>query len=147
MNSSATSGDFVVLPGLVSRQLDFGVNPNAQVYYTTDGSDPRGPDGMPSDSAILADGQKITIDQNTRIIARAYDETSRGQEARIVLTDWGGTTQFDFSVPLSPLVISEIHYNPANATQAELDAGFDRDDFEFIEVHNPSATAASLAGL
>ncbi len=147
INSSTNSGDFVVLPGLVSRHFEFGISPTATVYYTTDATDPRGPDGMPSASAILVEDQTITINENTRIIARAFDETNRGTEARIVRTDWSGITQFDVSVAASPLVISEIQYNPSEPTQAELDAGFESDDFEFMELHNPSDSPTSLVGI
>ena len=44
-------------------------------------------------------------------------------------------------VPASGLRISEINYNPADPTTAEISAGFDdNDDFEFIELFNPLTT-------
>lgn len=46
------------------------------------------------------------------------------------------------------LVISELHYNPAGATTAEIAAGFSTGDFEFIELMNISSThAVSLANV
>ena len=42
INSSAFSTDMLILPELVSREVFFGVNPASKVYYTTDGTDPRG---------------------------------------------------------------------------------------------------------
>ena len=54
INSSVSNTDMLVLPELVSRQLAFGQNPAAHVYYTTDGTDPRGPDGNPSPAALLS---------------------------------------------------------------------------------------------
>ena len=45
--------------------------------------------------------------------------------------------------PVSDLRISEINYNPAEPTAAEIAAGFeDNDDFEFIELFNSSTTGA-----
>ena len=45
------------------------------------------------------------------------------------------------------LVVSEVHYNPANPTGGELSASNDNDEFEFIEVRNTSASqTVNLAG-
>jgi hypothetical protein len=45
------------------------------------------------------------------------------------------------------LVVSEVHYNPANPTGGELSASSDNDEFEFIEVRNISASqTVNLAG-
>ncbi len=48
-----------------------------------------------------------------------------------------------------PLLVTEIHYNPAPPTDEEVRAGFaDNDDFEFIELHNPHTTnTLDLTGL
>ncbi|MGI9243233.1 MAG: CotH kinase family protein, partial [Verrucomicrobiales bacterium] len=46
------------------------------------------------------------------------------------------------------LVISKIHYRPADASPSELSAGFsDRDDFEFIELANSGLLALDLSGV
>lgn len=46
------------------------------------------------------------------------------------------------------LVISEIMYNPSDTTPAEAAAGFEREDFEFIELQNISSTESlDLSGL
>ncbi len=128
LNSTASSTDMLILPELVSREILFGVNPAAKVYYTTDGTDPRGPDGNPSPSAqILPNGETITITQNTRVIARNFDDAiDRGEQSRMVGVDkiyWSGPLQYDFVTTTSPLVISEIHYNPTPATEAETTDG------------------------
>lgn len=60
----------------------------------------------------------------------------------ITITGTGGT----LSAAAGNLVISEIHYNPANPTGGELSASSDKDEFEFIEVRNISAQTVSLAG-
>ena len=152
LNSTASSTDMLILPELVSREILFGVNPAAKVYYTTDGTDPRGPDGNPSPSAqVLPDGESITITQNTRVIARNFDDViDRGEQSRVVGVDqiyWSGPLQYDFVTTTSSLVISEIHYNPTPATEAEIDAGYESDDFEFIEILNPTRQVADLTGV
>ncbi len=46
------------------------------------------------------------------------------------------------------LVISEIHYHPADPSAAEIAAGFtDKDDFEFLELLNIGAETVNLAGV
>ena len=45
------------------------------------------------------------------------------------------------------LVVSEVHYNPTAPTGGELSASSDKDEFEFVEVRNISATqTVNLAG-
>ena len=46
------------------------------------------------------------------------------------------------TVSTDNLRISEIHYNPADPSGSEIAAGYDNDDFEFIEIYNPSTTGA-----
>ena len=147
INSSKTSGDMLMLPEL--RTTTFDVNPNASVFYTTDGTDPRGPDGMPSATAIaLPIGESVTVNENTRIVARNFDDVSdRGDESGIVLTDWSGPRQYDFVVTGSDVVISELNYNPSATSDAEEAAGFGRDDFEFIELLNVGSQPADLIGV
>ncbi len=148
INSSATSGDMLILAELVSRKVQFGENPNAKVYYTTDGTDPRGPNGQPSATAKLAvAGQpSFNLTTNTRVIARVFDETDRGPESAIVRTDWSMPIQYDLMIGTPDLVISEVNYNPSNPTAAQAAAGLTSDDFEYIEIYNRGTTAANLIG-
>ena len=150
INSSATSGDILLLPELITRAVRVGPNPNGQVYYTTDGTDPRGPDGMPTESATLSSpDETFTVTDNVRITARYFDDvTDRGFSSNIVGTDWSGLTFYDFVVEDSPLVISEINYHPLPPTEVELQVIPDLtdDDFEFLEVYNPGSTPISLIG-
>ena len=105
------------------------------------------PDGTPAATAIASQpDQPLVIDRNTRVIARTFDETDRGTEAAIVLTDWGAPAIYDLIVEPLPVVISEVNYHPAPPTAAEQDAGWASDDFEFIEIYNPNTTPASLVG-
>ena len=51
------------------------------------------------------------------------------------------TSTLDNRLPQDALRISELHYNPADPSASEIAAGFDNnDDFEFIEIYNPSTT-------
>ncbi|MCA9152847.1 MAG: lamin tail domain-containing protein, partial [Planctomycetales bacterium] len=147
-NQSAAGNDLMVLPELVARETLFGLSPTASVYYTTDGTDPRGADGNPSASATqLLNGGDVTIDRNVRIIARAFDEADRGKQSAIVRSDWSGPVEYNFSVRSQPFVISEVNYNPSPATDAEKLAGFSSDDFEFIELQFNGITQTDLLGL
>ena len=53
------------------------------------------------------------------------------------------TAPLDATVSSDNLRISEIYFNPADPSASEVAAGFDNnDDFEFIEIYNPSTTGA-----
>jgi hypothetical protein len=62
---------------------------------------------------------------------------------------WSPAVQFVAGTPnvsayTSSLVISEFMYQPAPVTPAEFAAGFNNEDFEFIEVRNVGATSVDL---
>lgn len=67
--------------------------------------------------------------------------------------EWSAPARAYFFVDALPaatanLVISEIHYRPADVSPAEMAAGFtDRDDFEFIELMNSGVQTANLTGV
>ncbi|MCA9214903.1 MAG: lamin tail domain-containing protein [Planctomycetales bacterium] len=150
MNSSATSNDLLFLPGLVSRFLTFEPSPSGKIYYTTDGTDPRAPDGTVNASAtLLAKGQTLSFASNTQIVARNFDDSDRGRESRIVLTDWGAPRTINYLVSQPQLAITEINYNPVGATTAELavNPNWKDGDFEFIEITNVGTTTADLTGV
>ncbi len=44
----------------------------------------------------------------------------------------------------SPLVLNEVMYHPAAETPEEVAAGFDTDDFEYLEIYNRSGTTQTL---
>lgn len=72
----------------------------------------------------------IVLDDSTQVNARTF-----------VNGQFSALSTADLVVPASQsdLRISEIHFNPAAPTPAELAAGFlDNDDFEFIEIINPN---------
>ncbi|MCP4189120.1 MAG: hypothetical protein GY768_00680 [Planctomycetaceae bacterium] len=99
VNAAATSGDMLLVPELVSQQVSVGKNPAAKVYLTTDGSDPRSAEGLPSQNSADWDvNQKFTVNENVRLIARTLDISDRGPESKIVLTDWSAPTIYDLVV-------------------------------------------------
>ncbi len=63
------------------------------------------------------------------------------------VAQWRGLDRMEprLLLSVSDLLITEINYNPADANTAigEIDTG-DNDDFEFIEIHNPTAQNVSL---
>ena len=57
--------------------------------------------------------------------------------------NWSALSSAALLIPVSQadLRISELHFNPADPSSAEIAAGFiDNDDFEFLEIFNPSPT-------
>jgi CotH kinase protein/Concanavalin A-like lectin/glucanases superfamily/Lamin Tail Domain/Chitobiase/beta-hexosaminidase C-terminal domain/Bacterial TSP3 repeat len=113
------------------------------VYYTLDGTDPRLSGGGVAPGALtIASGGVLDLAASTTFTGRVLNGA-----------DWSAATQSYFSVATVPassanLVISEFSYNPANASAAEIAAGFENsNDFEFIELLNTSATAVNLLGL
>lgn len=68
-------------------------------------------------------------------------------------TTWSALNESTFLLdtdPASPanLAIAEIHYHPADASPAEITAGFDdAEDFEFIELLNTSSRHVDLEGV
>ena len=109
-----------------------------QIYFTTDGSDPRASGNAPSESAVLYDGTPIVVNENTLLRARTSDGTL-----------WSAITEEFYQIVPSTLTITELNYNPYDPTEAELleIPALDNDDFEFIEVENNGSLATNLAGL
>ncbi len=136
LNESSASSDFLIGYELIGRKkLGSDIFPG-EIYYTTDGSDPRASGGTVNPAAIAYDPAGITIDQNTLLNARS---TLNGQ--------WSPLTQEFFQVAQPTIKITELNYNPHNPTAAELavDADLDSDDFEFIEVQNDGSDTVSLS--
>ena len=74
----------------------------------------------------------LILNTSTNILARTF---SNGE--------WSAINNATFAIPVSQsdLRISELHFNPADPSATEIAAGFDNnDDFEFIEIYNPSTT-------
>ncbi|MCA9211628.1 MAG: lamin tail domain-containing protein, partial [Planctomycetales bacterium] len=108
------------------------------VYFTTDGSDPRVAGGAVSATAT-AYGSPIAINGTTNVKARLQ----KADGSWSPLSD--ATFITNVSATPDSLRITEIHYHPADPTDAEVAAGYnDPDDFEFIEIFNKSDATIDL---
>jgi hypothetical protein len=122
------------------------------VYYTLDGSDPRGEDGAIRPEARLATGP-IQINGFTRITARVYKQGHGRTTNGYIPTgdDWSapivGVYYNDSPAAFGNVAISEVHFHPGEPNAAERAAGYtDADDFEFIELTNTSTSNVVLTG-
>ena len=103
------------------------------IYYTTDGTDPRALGGEIAPGASAGgDSVGVTINGVTTVQARIKNGT-----------DWSAPWVVTFYPPqdFSGLVINELHYHPLTA------ASVDGDLYEFIELYNGGATALRLDDL
>ena len=89
--------------------------------------------------ATTPDGP-VVLNSSTNVLARTF---SNGEWSAL------SSESFVISALQSELRISEINYNPADPTAAEIAAGFvDNDDFEFIELFNSSTSGTiNLSGV
>ena len=125
-----------------------------QIYYTLDGSDPRGENGAIRPEAQLAPNSGIEIGDVTRITARVYRASHGSTSGGYAPTGDDWSPRFDqtyfTTAPASAtsLAIVEINYHPHDPTAAEQAAGFsDSDDFEYIELMNFSDEPIALTGV
>lgn len=115
----------------------------ADIFYTTDGSDPRLTGGALSPAAWFYAGP-FQISSVVTIKARALNSTTG---------EWSPLTAATFApeaVPASAanLVIAELMYHPPHATSSELAAGYhNADDFEFARLQNIGPTPIDLTGV
>ena len=115
---------------------------DAVIYFTTDGSDPRQRGGAVSASAKVHPAEKVTLPSAVSSVnSRTFKD---GQ--------WGALNQATFIIEgaiasATNLEVTEIHYHPLVATEAEAALGYSASDFEFIELHNKSETNIEMKGL
>ncbi len=134
LNNATDMGDILIRPELILSD-DVGVL--APIVYTLDGSDPRELGG--ASVGVTYDGP-IPLTDTAVVSARAV---FNGQ--------WSALNRATFVVnPVGQgdLVVSEINYNPAPPTAAELSVigTLVNDDFEFIEVFNRGDRGVDLLG-
>ena len=108
------------------------------IYYTTDGSDPRNAAGTPAGTAYTV---PVALSASQTVKARLYNAGA-----------WSPVTTSTFIVDAVPasaanLVVSELMYNPLNATNAEIALGYSTSDFEYIELLNVSAGNVDLSNI
>ncbi len=139
MNRSASSSDLIISPELVAFVREEGRTND--VYFTTDGSDPRAAGG--------AIHQAATLFADNLIIGESATVTARGFADGV----WGPVKSVTYVVnPAGPenLAITEVNYNPLPPTLAEASRlpAIGADDFEFIEIHNANENErVGIAGL
>lgn len=126
--------------GLVSQGYQLTLshsNPSGIMYYTTDGTDPRLVGGVVSSNAISYTAPFV-INNSMRLKTRVF---SAG--------NWSALVEADFVVPGTiQLLATELMYHPTAVSSAEYQAGFtNADDFEYIELYNPTDFTENLAGL
>lgn len=115
--------------GVVANGYALTIAAANSIFYSTDGKEP----SIPYTGAIPLSGE-VTV--------KARSQSGGGE--------WSALTEATFLVGAVPadatnLVISEIHYRPADAIPEEVTAGFtDRDAFEFLEVMNTGALPIDL---
>ncbi|MEX2187248.1 MAG: lamin tail domain-containing protein [Pirellulales bacterium] len=82
-------------------------------------------------------GQPFTLSDNALVKTRAF-----------LNGEWSPLSQAQFILGATTLAVSEINYNPAEPTMAEISAGFtNENDFEFIELINTGTRNVNLAGV
>jgi hypothetical protein len=144
----SVSGGQVASGTMVSLQ-DVTGKAGTSIYYTLDGSDPRGRLGTTNPAAILYTGP-ITITNNVRIRARAVNSNHRnltgisgpGSRNPVISSPWSGDLATTFYVEVPPLIVTELMYNPPAAASGTNDV----DDFEYIELRNIGSNALNLVG-
>jgi len=113
-------------------------NATGNVYYTTDGSDPREVGGAVSSRAVRCEGE-VSLDINSPVVFRA--RVFNG-------TTWSALRHINFFTTLNELAnlkVTEIHYHPEDVIK-----GMDTvpgQYYEFIEFKNTGGSAVNLSGL
>jgi CotH kinase protein/Chitobiase/beta-hexosaminidase C-terminal domain/Immunoglobulin domain/Lamin Tail Domain len=150
------------LPAPAGTQVSMTTGPGQSIYYTLDGTDPRAPGGSAAPNAILlTGGSPLTVNTSVTVTARAFGKPlafnalwNSGVGTPVTVTNWSGPTTAHFFITTVPatshnLLISEIHYHPADPTAAELlvNTNFNAEDFEFIEFKNIGEEPVDLYGV
>lgn len=135
---------FGSVPGRVERGAPVSLTrpTNVTVYYTLDGSDPRARGGGIAPSARAYAGP-LTITTNTRVRARSWNSAHKalvGGDNPPLLSVWSGIIDGAFITDLSPLRVSEIHFDPEDGPDGA------PQDFEFVELLNTGSRALNLTG-
>lgn len=147
-NHTPSESTYFEFPVPSSRFVDGENTIAVEVHNTSAGSSDLRFDLILSGEVDLTNGSNITepiiLSDSTEFRARAFNSSTN---------EWSALTSTFFGIDTVPadstnLVISEIHYRPADATTAnELAVTTDRDDFEFIELLNSSGSTIDLSGV
>lgn len=105
------------------------------------------------ESGELSESQSEIAPPSTAVIpGHSYRARVRMQDNTGRWSHWSDPVSFIATAPASSelvdaLRISEIHFHPADPSQAEVSAGHsDADDFEFLEIENISAATIDVTG-
>jgi len=122
---------FNVHGGVITPGFDLVMGGGGGIYYTIDGTDPRLTGGGMNPEAVLYTSP-IELNKTELVKARRYNS---------VTGEWSALHEAVFHVNEIPtLRATEIMYNPADPSPAEIAAGFNNnDDFEFLELRNVGA--------
>jgi len=117
------------------------------IYYTLDGTDPRLPGGGVSRSAFPYGGAPLAIRSNTRFVARVLNESHTARTGSFnppLISKWSGRVSATYFNRIPNLLLTEIHFHPAEPPAGSL---WTADQFEFLEFLNPSSESLNLVGI
>ena len=118
--------------GGIASGFSLSISGSSQIYYTTDGSDPREIGGAVAGTAY---GSALTLTQSTYVKARVRSGST-----------WSALTEATFVLDAeSPLRVTEIMYNAA--VPDGVGTNYTGGDFEFIEIRNTGTETVGLAGV
>ncbi len=128
----------------------------AQIWVTTDGSDPRLPGGGLNPTAVqVATGSSVTLSSSALLRWRQRDLTApafNSDSTSTKMSRWSAPGEAYYVIGAQrpapgDITVSQLHYHPSDPSGAEVTAGFDdADDFEFIELMNISGHRLNLEG-
>ena len=138
VNGSLNFGGIVETPANVTIEGPV----TGTLYYTRDGTDPRLVGGAVSKTAIPIDPREIlAVNEGLTLKARVLEGDAWSALSEAVFLTQQPT------VDATSLRITEVHYNPASPRNNSQEEGYDKDEFEFIELTNISAQDIDLTGV
>jgi hypothetical protein len=144
----------LVTNGAVLAINDVSGKPGTVIFYTLNGTDPRGFQGSTNPAAILYTGP-ITITNNVRVRARAFNpnhsnmtgstQAGSGGASRhpLLSSKWSGDLASTYYVAVPQLAVTEIMFHPENPPAGNTN---DPDNYEYIELKNIGTNTLNLIG-
>ncbi|MDP6525948.1 MAG: lamin tail domain-containing protein, partial [Kiritimatiellia bacterium] len=136
----STNAGFV--PENYSLEITLPEGVSADIYYTIDGTDPRGFGGSVGATALEYTAP-LTISENTIVRARAWDGLAFSGAPNHA--PWSAMGEGVFVTVLPTLAVSEVMYHPRDPSAGETNAS--ASGFEFIEIYNDGDEATSLVAV
>lgn len=133
INSSSTSSDMLVLPMIIGKVFDESP-PAGTIWFTTNGSDPRGPDGDINPAAInINQIESFTLTESIPVKARTLDNDL-----------WSALNEAIYFVGSPNLYINEFMADNTSTIEDPDEAGSYPD---WIEIYNPLLITFDLGGM